>query len=209
VLAKAKHAHADIAEATMTQSYYKAGNFEPGKSLGYLIKRCGTLMTGLAADAFVSQPLSFTQWTVLMKLRHFTHLSATELGESVGHDLGALTRVVDSLERAGFVERERGRRDRRTVEIALTPQGLQQVEDSTHLVVGLLNELLEPFSRSDFESLIAQLQRLRERLQEYSDRQVAQGAVAVPAPAARKTGGPRSHAAVSRGPRRKSARAGP
>jgi len=190
----------------MTQTYYKAENFEPGKSLGYLIKRCGTLMTGLAADVFVSQPLSFTQWTVLMRLhKNSTHLSATELGEGLGHDLGALTRVVDSLERAGFVERERGRRDRRTVEIALTPEGLRQVESSTHLVVGLLNNLLEPFSRNEFESLITQLERLLARLQEYSDSQLAQRPEAEPGSAARKPVSARGRAAAPRGPRRKSA----
>ena len=150
----------------MPQQHYTVETFEPINSIGFLIKRCGSLLTQMAEIRFESQPISFTQWLVLMKLRFPQHLSATQLSEQIGHDMGAMSRLVDSLERAGLVRRERSKEDRRAVEIALTPQGRKQLETSTHEVVEMVNETLDPFSKTEVSTMIAQLHRLMQRLQE-------------------------------------------
>jgi DNA-binding MarR family transcriptional regulator len=182
----------------MAAEHYSVDTFTPADSIGYLIKRCGLLMSGKAETAFETQPVSFTQWIALMKLRERgAHMSATELSCEMGHDMGALTRMVDSLEKLGYVRRERSTRDRRAVEIELTPQGLAQVEDSMHLMVGLINALLEPFSQAEVKTLIGQLQRMLQRLQDYepdvgtlaAKAEQAAKARKARAPAARKSGG--------------------
>ena len=151
------------------QPYYSVESFEPMRSLGFLIKRCGALMAQIAENEFHSQPVSFTQWIVLMKLRFHAHLSATQLSEEIGHDMGALTRLVDSLERSGFVRRERSQQDRRAVEITLTAEGRRQVEGSIHILVDMMNQLVEPFSSSEVDALIAQMQRMLAHLQNHID----------------------------------------
>ncbi len=151
------------------EPYYTAENLEPMRSLGFLIKRCGSLMSLLAESRFESQSISFTQFIVLMRLRFQTHMSATQLSCEIGHDMGAMTRVVDSLERSGFVRRERSQHDRRAVEIALTAEGRRQVEGSVHILVGALNELIEPFSNGEIDTLISLLQRILARLQENAE----------------------------------------
>jgi len=177
----------------MTQPYYKVETLEPMRSIGFLIKRCGLLMSQLAEERFESEQISFTQWLVLIKLRFHTHMSATCLSEEMGHDMGALTRVVDSLERAGLVRRERSQQDRRAVEITITPQGRRVVESCMHFVVDLMNELVEPWSKEELDVLITQLQGLLSRLQDYRERN--------PRPAekaARKAAPPRKPAARPR-----------
>jgi DNA-binding MarR family transcriptional regulator len=151
------------------EPYYAVDSFEPMRSVGFLIKRCGSLMALIAESKFESQPISFTQWLVLMKLRFHSQMSATQLSKEIGHDMGALTRLVDSLERSGFVCRERSRQDRRAVEITLTTAGRLQVEGSIQLIVDMLNELVEPFSKNELDTLIAQLQRMLGLLQDYVD----------------------------------------
>ena len=150
----------------MPRRHYTVDTFEPTSSIGFLIKRCGSLLTQIAEIRFKSQPISFTQWIVLMKLRFPQHLSATHLSEQIGHDMGAMTRLVDSLECAGLVRRERSKEDRRAVKIALTPQGRKQLETATHDVVQMVNETLDPFSKAELKTMIAQLNRLIHRLQE-------------------------------------------
>ena len=162
------------------QPYYTVESLEPMRSFGFLIKRCGTLMSLLAESRFESEPISFTQWIVLMKLRFHPHLSATQLSEEIGHDMGALTRLVDSLERSGFVRRVRSQQDRRAVEITLTAEGRRQVEGSIHILVDAMNELAEPFSNSEIDTLISLLQRMLGRLQEHVDK------LPSPRPAARR-----------------------
>jgi len=151
----------------MAKGYYKVETLQPGKSIGFLVKRCGVLMTQLAERHFQATPVSFIQWNALMRLCTQTeHMSATQLSRELGYDMGALTRVVDELERRGLVRRERSRRDRRAVEIAITAAGRRQAESAKRVVVELLNELLEPYSDAEIATLIELMQRMLARLQE-------------------------------------------
>ena len=152
--------------------HYRYETYEAQASIGYLVKRCGTLIAASAEKAFEGDTLSFTQWVVLIRLRsHGKPMKATELSEWLGHDPGALTRVVDSLERQGFVKRERSRSDRRVVTIELTPSGRVEAEQALRKVIDMLNELLEPFSPEEVKTLTTLLQRLLARLQECSGSQ--------------------------------------
>jgi DNA-binding MarR family transcriptional regulator len=150
----------------MRQPYYSVESLEANSSVGYLVKRCGVMMTQVAEERFASLPISFTQWVVLMHLQREEHLSATQLSAHIGHDMGALTRVVDELERDGFARRERSVRDRRSVEIAITPAGRRAVLKGKAVVVELLNRLVEPFSDREIETLLALLTRLHGHLEE-------------------------------------------
>ncbi|MGH8318166.1 MAG: MarR family winged helix-turn-helix transcriptional regulator [Steroidobacteraceae bacterium] len=150
----------------MTQPFYTVDTLEPGKSIGFLVKRCGGLMSQLAERRFAAEQVSFTQWMVIANLARFVQLTATELSAESCHDMGALTRIVDDLEEAGLARRERSERDRRVVQITLTPEGRRHLQDGKRLVVELLNSLVAPFSRQEIETLIALLQRMMARLQE-------------------------------------------
>jgi DNA-binding MarR family transcriptional regulator len=149
--------------------YYSVATLEPNSSVGFLIKRCGVLMTQVADRRFETQEISLTQWIALMTLTRYEHASATRLGAEMGHDMGALTRLVDELEQRGLVRRERSKRDRRAVEIAITPAGRKVVEHSKRLIVELLNDLVAPFSTADVDTLITLLQRMMEHLQQTAD----------------------------------------
>ena len=159
----------------MAKPYYTVETLEAGNSIGYLVKRCGVLMTQIAERRFESTSVSFIQWMALMRLgAHAAHMSATQLSKELGYDMGALTRVVDELERRGLVRRERSRTDRRAVEIAVTPAGRRQAESAKRVIVDLLNELVEPYTDAEIATLIALMQRMHVRLQE----KAAAGAVA-------------------------------
>ncbi|HWZ63475.1 MAG TPA: MarR family winged helix-turn-helix transcriptional regulator [Steroidobacteraceae bacterium] len=150
----------------MRQPYYSLESLEPDNSVGYLLKRCGILMHQVAERRFESLPITFSQWVVLVHLARQEHISATQLSAHLGHDMGALTRVVDELERLGFARRERSRRDRRAVEIAITAAGRREATNAKRVVVELLNRLVEPFTPREIDVLLGLLQRLHGHLQE-------------------------------------------
>jgi len=81
----------------MPQPYYTVDTLEAGKSIGFLIKRCGGLMSQIAERRFATEEVSFMQWMVLANLGRFEHLTATALSAETCHDMGALTRIVDDL----------------------------------------------------------------------------------------------------------------
>jgi len=145
--------------------YYSLETLDPGRSVGFLMKRCGVLMSQVAERRFQALPISFMQWLALIGLVQHEHVSATRLSEELGHDMGALTRVVDELERRGLARRERSRKDRRAVEIAITAEGRRHAQEGKCLIVELLNELVEPFSEAEIDTLISLMQRLLGHLQ--------------------------------------------
>jgi DNA-binding MarR family transcriptional regulator len=178
----------------MAKPYYTVETLEPGTSIGYLVKRCGGLMTQLAERGFESTSVSFTQWMTLMRLSFQEEpISATQLSEELCHDMGALTRVVDELERRGLVRRERSRRDRRVVELAITAAGRREAETGKRVIVELMNELTEHFSATELDALVGLLQRMLGVLQS-----AAEASASSPVPAVRTTS-PRQRKAKSGG----------
>jgi DNA-binding MarR family transcriptional regulator len=151
--------------------HYSTRDFEPSLSVGFLVKRCASLLSTVGEAAFESQPLSVAGFMVLMRLRKKSAMSPSELSTKTGYDMGGLTRVVDALEQAGLVKRERRLDDRRSVRIAITSPGIRQAEKSLATIVDLLNQILEPFSKREVEALVSSLQHLGERLKEFVETQ--------------------------------------
>jgi MarR family 2-MHQ and catechol resistance regulon transcriptional repressor len=69
------------------------------------------------------EDLTITQFGVLEALHHIGPLCQSELAEKLLKSGGNLTLVVDNLEKAGYVQRERDPADRRFVVVKLTPKG--------------------------------------------------------------------------------------
>jgi hypothetical protein len=73
---------------------------------------------------------------------------------------GAMTSRLDRLERAGLIERQPDRRDRRAVLVRLTEQGERLAEESLHAVIAADEEFLEPLSRRQRHSVASALRQL-------------------------------------------------
>jgi MarR family 2-MHQ and catechol resistance regulon transcriptional repressor len=73
--------------------------------------------------AVLPDGLTVTQFGVLEALHHIGPLCQSELAEKLLKSGGNLTLVVDNLEKAGYVGRERDPADRRFVVVKLTDKG--------------------------------------------------------------------------------------
>ena len=73
--------------------------------------------------AVLPDSLTITQFGVLEALHHIGPLCQSELAEKLLRSGGNLTLVVDNLEKAGLVLRERDPADRRFVVVRLTDKG--------------------------------------------------------------------------------------
>jgi hypothetical protein len=84
--------------------------------------------------------MSAAEWKCLGLLREHGSSSASELAELSGFTTGAITGIVDRLERAGYVRREPHPRDRRSV--IVQPQHLKEVQQRVGPIFqSLLNEM--------------------------------------------------------------------
>lgn len=67
--------------------------------------------------------LRFSQVHALKHLQRLGSMSAGELARSLGHDAGAMTRLLDQLEDKGYLKRKPDPNDRRALRIELTAAG--------------------------------------------------------------------------------------
>jgi DNA-binding MarR family transcriptional regulator len=90
--------------------------------------------------------LSATEHKAADILRRFGPMTAGELAEQTGLTTGAVTGLVDRLERDGFVKREHDRRDRRRVIIKPIARGkYEEVENLLDPLIKTMGKLYEQY----------------------------------------------------------------
>jgi DNA-binding MarR family transcriptional regulator len=149
----------------MPQQHYRPQTYRSRDSVGYLIRRLYSLLLARFEGALAQADFTLTQWIVLAQLREGIARTASDLASDLDHDSGAITRVLDQLERRGFLQRRRSSRDRRVVELKLTPAGKAIAGELLPLVVDQTNAALAPLSKSEFLQLHGYLVRLLDHAQ--------------------------------------------
>src|SRR5882762_5647314 len=108
---------------------------------------------------------SFIPYGMLSWLRDGISVNPKDICAQYRHDSGALTRVIDQLAERGLLERVRRNRDRRKVELQLTPAGRDAIEGLVPLVVDKLNLALADFTSEEVQELLRLLLKLNGTLQ--------------------------------------------
>ncbi len=100
------------------------GTIEEINALNAFIKLARAAETvSVRIHAVLPESLTVTQFGVLEALHHIGPLCQSELADKLLKSGGNLTLVVDNLEKAGYVLRERDPADRRFVVVRLTEKG--------------------------------------------------------------------------------------
>ena len=149
----------------MSEQYYHPQTYRSRDSVGYLVRRLYTLLLARFEGALAQADFTLTQWIVLIQVRDGLSRTASDIASDLGHDSGALTRVLDQLERRGYLQRSRSANDRRVVELKLTPAGKMIIDELLPLVVDQTNVALAPLSKSEFVQLHDYLVRLLDHAQ--------------------------------------------
>lgn len=115
---------------------------------------------------FETEGITFQQYNVLRILRGAggKGLPTLEIGERMIERTPGVTRIVDRLERKGWVSRDRGRQDRRRVWCRITPEGLALLSRLDEPVAGTDDETFRGLSDDELQSLIAVLDGIRARM---------------------------------------------
>lgn len=143
---------------------YNPEEFEPDRSIGYLVKRVHFDAMALVEPLFEGSDLTFTQFAALVSVVYGRGRTCAAMARELGHDMGATSRIIGVLEERGLLERERDPDDRRIVNLEVTPRGREQAKAAKERLVNQWNDWLSDWSRDDVDRLIAGLQRLRATL---------------------------------------------
>ena len=144
----------------MSKQHYRVSTYKAQQSVSYLVKRAHSLMLDIMEPVIEQRGFSFIQYVVLTCLRDGIAVNPKDICTQYRHDSGALTRIIDQLAERGLLERVRRDRDRRKVELQLTPAGRETIESLIPLVVDKLNEILTDFSKAEVQELLRLLVKL-------------------------------------------------
>lgn len=145
-------------------TYYADESFCPERSIGYLVRRVHQLGNALLEPIFAEEGLTHSQWSTMIAIYLGSANTCAALARDVGHDKGAMTRIIDQLEARGFLRRERDTDDRRIVNIIPTEAGIEAGLRIKAKVIDVWNEWLGVFDAGEIDVMINHLNRLKSRL---------------------------------------------
>jgi DNA-binding MarR family transcriptional regulator len=139
--------------------------YQGRNSVAYLLKRAHSFMLDVMEPVLEKPGLTFIQYLILSWLRDGIALNPKHISVEFRHNSGALTRVIDQLAGRGLLQRVRRDRDRRKVQLQLSPSGRETIEGLIPLVGEKLNLALADFSGAEVQELLRLLIKLNTTVQ--------------------------------------------
>lgn len=149
-----------MARAPAPARFYEAGTYTPDQSVGYLLKRVLMSIVYQVDKRLDLHDLTSAQWGPMMRLRMHGQSTVVELARWAQIDAGAMTRLLDRLEKKGLCKRTRSTEDRRVVQVELTAEGKAAMEHVPEVLADVLNQHLAGFSRTEWQALTGYLTRM-------------------------------------------------
>jgi DNA-binding MarR family transcriptional regulator len=149
-------------QSMSSEPLYDPATIQLETSLGYYLAKARNVLIARTDQALKPLDLTSQQIGVIMMLASGRARTPLELSREMSYDSGSMTRMLDRLEKKGFVTRGRSDADRRVVELKLTERGADAATRLPVLGAAVLNEQLAGFSRAELDTLTSLLGRLIE-----------------------------------------------
>lgn len=145
--------------------FYRAENYKPDDSIGYLMRRILSLIAHGVERELEPTGLTNAQWVPLLKLHMGRASTVAELARECELDAGSMTRLLDRLEAKQLCRRVRSSHDRRVVNLELTDAGRAAARDIPVTLSRVQNAHLAGFSVEEWQILKGYLQRILDTAQ--------------------------------------------
>jgi DNA-binding MarR family transcriptional regulator len=141
---------------------------EPG-SLGLFttLARTGLFLQALQRECLADHGLAFSEYSVLrmLQIAPDKQLPPSVLAEKIVCTTGAMTKIVDRLQRSSLVERAPDPSDRRGVLVQITPLGQRSADDAAATYQAGRERVLARLDEREAEQIHNSLRRLLEVLE--------------------------------------------
>ena len=142
--------------------FYRPASYCAEESVGYLMKRIMMSIVYQADKRLDLHGLTSAQWGPLLRLQTTGGSTVAELARWLNVDAGAMTRLLDRLEKKGLCKRVRSTADRRVVQVELTPEGQTAISQVPAVLADVMNAHLAGFSKTEWLALKTYLNRMLE-----------------------------------------------
>ena len=128
----------------------------------FLLKRLGMAAKEQSLDRYEEAGLHPYHHAILAVLDEGSRETQGAIADALGYDKGQLVGLLDELETAGLVVRQRDQADRRRHVVQMTPAGRKTLDKARRLSAHLDDEFLAALNEQEREQLHALLLRLAE-----------------------------------------------
>ena len=139
-------------------------NMTDKATFGFLINDVTRLLRKQFDRRAVRFSLTRAQWRALKRLSYSEGMRQAELAEQLELEPIAIGRVIDRLEKAGFVERRADPADRRAWRLHLTARAHAVVDDMEKISSELFREAQKGIAASDMKAVVATLGSMKQNL---------------------------------------------
>ena len=105
-------------------------------------------------------PLTPEQFLLIDLLWNQGSMSQQQLADQMHKDKNSVTKLVDAIERKGFVYRQQNASDRRSNTLVLTEKALELRDHAKQKGISILDEMLEDISETELRAFISTLNKL-------------------------------------------------
>jgi MarR family transcriptional regulator for hemolysin len=135
-------------------------------AFGYAVTDVTRLLRRVFDRRSLHLGLTRAQWRALHRIERVPGLSQSQLAEDLDLEAIAVGRVLDRLERAGFVERRADPEDRRRWNLFPAPKSAEVMTGMRRVANALHEDLLAGISDRDLETTLEVLAKVKETLVE-------------------------------------------
>jgi len=151
-----------VGSSTRLRSWRSRATRSSSNTVPYLMNRVGFQVADEFEARLGGDLLSVPMWRILAVLRSGSASRVSDLAEPTSIEPSTLSRLVKTLERRGFVKRDRSLDDERAVAVSLTAAGKKIIERLIPIARTMEDELLadlEPAEIAVFKVLLSRLHR--------------------------------------------------
>lgn len=130
---------------------------------GNLLRRCHQISVAIFLRKCEAYQLTQLQYIILCALEEKGPIDQITLGGYTALDRNTVAVIVRKLEERGLVTRQRNPRDRRSMQVTLTDDGIRLRHAAEPIVAEVQEEIFAPLSESERETLCKLLQTLADK----------------------------------------------
>ena len=129
--------------------------FPLDNSRGYIIHRLDMQMTLGLQHAFQAKGFNITpeQWGVLNRLWENEGMNQSALAQRAAKDRHNITRILNLLEKNGFISRTPDKEDKRRLNVYLTKEGKALKQKLIPIVIGFLQKCFEGLTQEEVQDM--------------------------------------------------------